>query len=139
MRQHESFSDHCASSHQITGCTSNHQSTGYVQQGSTGIELKPPPQLVSTKQQRNIAGIFPIRLPDNPRLAVRGAMTMRWCELIETKHAVPARCQVHGRCAAHGPKADDDNSTQLPSRDDPFCLEYLSIQQRDSCVRSKAG
>jgi hypothetical protein len=66
-------------------------------------------------------------------------MTMRWRELIETKHAVPARCQVHRRCAAHGPKADDDNSAHCPP--EVIRLSGISFDSAApiSCVRSKAG
>jgi hypothetical protein len=109
MGQHEAFSARRAAGNQITGCATNHQSTGYLQEGLSSVYLELPPYLVSTKQQRDVAGIFPIGLSDNPCLSVGRSPSVRRGELIESKNPMAASCQLKSRRTPHRPEADDND------------------------------
>ena len=67
------------------------------------------PQLVGPQQQRHVVGVLEIRLPDDPRLAVRAAPVVAPCKPVDPQHPRPPPRQVIRGRAPHAARAEDDD------------------------------
>ena len=102
-----------AAGDELTVGVADHEAAGGVEEGLAGVLLELAPQIVGAKQERDIAGIFPVGLANDACLAVRGAEGMGRVELVEREdamalHKLETGSEMIGGGAAHGSQADDD-------------------------------
>lgn len=78
-----------------------------------GVMLQLPPQFIGSQQQRQIAGVLVIRLPNNPGCTVRGSMTVRRFELVKSDDIRSARGELIHSGSANAAQANHDRIHRL--------------------------
>jgi hypothetical protein len=107
------------------------------EQPLAGLDLELAPERVRAPDERHVARVLEVGLPDDARQTVRGAELVGDLEALDPEHAPAAPREMVERRAAHPADSDHDDVVPLGHRCDPRRPRFRS--GRSAVTLAQAG